>query len=111
MPEFVEDGGAVPLAVTVDSTMTESDHVRRFTSWRPRTREPTVAVFHLSPASGRAAIATRIRLAESQIVLALAEMSDGSWIPVGRAVEVRCRRLRRRCRELEPRRQLSAIPA
>ena len=46
--------------------------------------EPVVAVFQLSPASGRAALATRIRLAESQVVMAMAEMSDGSWY-AGRA--------------------------
>ena len=79
MPEVVEDGGAVPLAVAVDSAMTESDHVRSIHIVAAANPETTVAVFHLTPASGRAAIAARIRLAESQIVLALAEMSDGSW--------------------------------
>ncbi len=79
MPELVEDGSTVPLAVTVDSPMSEADHVRAIHIVAAANPETTVAVFHLSPASGRAAIATRIRLAESQIVLALAEMSDGSW--------------------------------
>ena len=58
MPEIVEDGGAVPLAVTVDSTMSEGDHVRAIHIVAAANPEPTVAVFHLSPASGRAAIAT-----------------------------------------------------
>lgn len=84
MPEVVEDGGAVPVAITVDSPMTDSDHVRAIHIVPAANPEPTVAVFHLSPASGRAAIATRIRLAESQIIVAMAEISDGSWY-VGRA--------------------------
>ena len=103
MPEVVEDGGAVPVAVTVDSPMTDSDHVRAIHVVAAANPEPTVAVFHLTPASGRAAITTRIRLAESQIVVAMAEMSDGSWY-AGRATTRSPSALQQRCLELSRRR-------
>lgn len=78
---LVENGNAVPVNVSVDSPMTASDHVRRIALFNEKNPQAEVGVFHLSPRSGRAHVATRIRLATSQTVVALAEMSDGSfWI-------------------------------
>jgi sulfur-oxidizing protein SoxY len=78
---LVENGNAVPVSITVDSPMTAADHVRRIALFNEKNPQADIAVFHLTPRSGRAHVATRIRLATSQTVVALAEMSDGSfWI-------------------------------
>jgi sulfur-oxidizing protein SoxY len=76
---LVENGNAVPVSVEVDSPMTASDHVRRIALFNEKNPQADVAVFHLSPRSGRARVATRIRLAASQTVVALAETSDGTF--------------------------------
>lgn len=77
--ELVENGNAVPVSVGVHSPMTEADHVRRIALFTERNPDPDVAVFHLSPRNGRARVATRMRLATSQQVVAVAQMSDGSF--------------------------------
>ena len=76
---LVENGNAVPVTVAVDSPMTSANHVRRLALLTERNPQPEVAVFTLNPLSGRAQVATRMRLATSQTVWALAELSDGSW--------------------------------
>src|SRR5918993_1187802 len=79
LPPIVENGNAVPLTVSVESPMTESDHVKKIHVFNEKNPQPQVAVFHFGPRSGRAAAATRIRLADTQKVTAIAEMSDGSF--------------------------------
>ena len=81
--ELVENGNTVPVALRVDSPMTATDHVQRLALFTERNPQPEVAVFHLSPAAGRAQVATRMRLATSQTVLALAQTSDGTWWQTG----------------------------
>ncbi|HEY0686353.1 MAG TPA: SoxY-related AACIE arm protein [Steroidobacter sp.] len=76
---LVENGNAVPVTVEVDSPMTAENHVRRIALFNEKNPQADVAVFHLSPRSGRARVSTRIRLASSQTVVALAETSDGSF--------------------------------
>ena len=76
--ELVENGNAVPVTVTVESPMTAADHVSRIALFNQRNPQPDVAVFELSPANGRAEVGTRMRLATSQTVVALAQMNDGS---------------------------------
>lgn len=76
---LVENGNAVPVTVEVDSPMTADNHVRRIALFNEKNPQADVAVFHLSPRSGRARVSTRIRLASSQTVVALAETSDGSF--------------------------------
>lgn len=81
LPNVAENGAAVPLAVQVESPMTEADHVTAVHVFSERNPLPEVVGFRMTPAMGRAAAETRIRLAETQEVTALAEMSDGSvWI-------------------------------
>ncbi len=79
LPPLVENGNAVPVRVTVESPMTEVDHVRRILIFNEKNPQPNVANFHLGPRSGRASVGTRIRLADSQQVVAVAEMSDGAF--------------------------------
>lgn len=78
-PPLADNGHSVPVRVLVDSPMTAADHVRRITLLAERNPRPIVANFMLGPHSGRAEIAVRIRLADIQDVLALAQLSDGSW--------------------------------
>lgn len=75
---IAEDGTIVPTTITVDSPMTEADHVQAIHLFAERNPLPRVAAFHLGPHNGRAQVSTRIRLAEAQRVIAIARMSDGS---------------------------------
>lgn len=75
---LVENGNTVPVSVSVQSPMTPADHVQRIGIFTPQNPLPEVAIFHLSPLSGRAQVGTRMRMASSQPVIALAVMSDGS---------------------------------
>ncbi len=86
VPELVENGNSVPVSVSVDSPMTERDHVRRIALFSEKNPQTQVAVFHLGPRSGRADVATRIRLADSQRLVAIVELADGRFLQT--AVEV-----------------------
>ena len=76
---LVENGHVVPVHISVTSPMTPADHVRRIALFTSRNPQPEVLVMHLGPRSGRAEVATRMRLATSQQVLAVAELSDGTF--------------------------------
>ena len=93
---LVENGNAVPITVNVDSPMTAADHVRAIAIFNERTRSATSRVFHARAARRPRAVATRIRLATSQQLVAVAQMSDGSvWSAHGRR-DRHARRLHRR---------------
>lgn len=77
LPATAENGGQVPVTVSVESPMTAADHVVRIHLLATRNPTPGIASFHLSPALARAEVQTRIRLAEDQQVVALAVLSDG----------------------------------
>jgi sulfur-oxidizing protein SoxY len=79
VPPLVENGNAVPLTVSVDSSMTEADHVKAIHVVNEKNPQPHVISAALGPRAGRASLSTRIKLADSQQVVALAEMSDGSF--------------------------------
>lgn len=87
-PVLADNGHSVPVRIVVDSPMSATDHVRRIVIIAERNPRPLVATFTLGPHSGRAEVATRIRLADIQEVLALAQMSDGSWWKGGAKVVV-----------------------
>jgi len=78
LPKIAETGNSVPLTVTVDSPMTPENHVLRIHIFVPGNPLPVAATYHLGVRAGKAEISTRIRLARTQRVLALAEMHDGS---------------------------------
>ena len=78
IPPLVENGNTVPLSVVVESPMTAADHVRRIAVFNSRNPLPGVIVAELGPRAGAARLATRIRLATTQQIIALAEMNDGS---------------------------------
>jgi sulfur-oxidizing protein SoxY len=79
LPPLVENGNAVPLSVSVESPMTAEDHVKSIAIFNQKNPQPNVATFHVGPRSGRVSVSTRIRLADSQTVTAIAQMSDGSF--------------------------------
>jgi sulfur-oxidizing protein SoxY len=79
IPPLVENGNTVPMTVSVDSPMTAEDHVRSIHVFNEKNPQPNIGNFYLSPASGRAQVSTRIRLADSQKVTAIAHLSDGSF--------------------------------
>jgi sulfur-oxidizing protein SoxY len=79
LPPLVENGNTVPLTVTVDSPMTAASHVKRVHIFNEKNPEPNIVTIHLGPRAGRANISTRIRLADTQSVIAIAELSDGSF--------------------------------
>ena len=79
IPPLVENGNAVRLSVTVESPMTEADHVRAIAVFNERNPQPHVITARLSPLSGLPILVTNIRLATSQRLWAVAQMSDGSF--------------------------------
>jgi sulfur-oxidizing protein SoxY len=83
IPRLADNANAVATRVTVDSPMTQADHVRAIHLIAERNPRPLVASFFMGPHTGKALIATRIRLAGDQRIIAVAEMSDGSlWSDV-----------------------------
>jgi len=79
IPPLVENGNTVPLTVKVDSPMTADDHVKAIHVFNEKNPQPHVFNAWLSPANGRATIATRIKLADTQKVVAVAETSKGEF--------------------------------
>ncbi len=84
LPEATDQARHVPMRISVESPMTEQDYVKAIHVVAERNPTPAVASFHLSPANGKAEISTRIRVLETQVVVAAAEMSDGT-VRIGKA--------------------------
>lgn len=78
IPSLVENGNAVPMTVAVESPMTATNYVKAIHVFNEKNPQPNIISIHLGPRAGKASIATRIRLADSQRVVAIAQMSDGS---------------------------------
>jgi len=79
MPEIAENGNTVPLTVSVDSPMTSDNYVKRVIVIAEGNPRPEVITFNFTPRSGVAEASTRMRLAKTQNVAAIAEMSDGTF--------------------------------
>lgn len=79
VPPLVENGNTVPITVSVASPMTEADHVTSVHIFNEKNPQPNVGNFHLGVRCGRAQVSTRIRLADSQKIVAIARLSDGSF--------------------------------
>jgi len=88
LPPLSENGNAVPLTVSVESAMSPADHVKAIHVFNEKNPQPDVASFYLGPRAGRATVSTRIRLADTQTVVAIAELSDGSFWSARAAVVV-----------------------
>jgi sulfur-oxidizing protein SoxY len=79
IPPLVENGNTVPMTVSVSNPMTSEDHVRSIHVFNEKNPQPNVGNFYLGPRAGRAQVSTRIRLADSQKIVAVAQLSDGSF--------------------------------
>ena len=79
LPILADNGYLVPVSVQVESPMTPEAHVSHIYLLSQRNPATQMAVFHLGPWSGRAEVSTRIRLAGSQMVVAVARLSDASF--------------------------------
>jgi sulfur-oxidizing protein SoxY len=79
LPDLADNGNSVPMKLRVESPMTEADHVKTVRLLSERNPELEMAKFHLGPHAGVAEVHSRVRLAGSQRVVALVEMSDGSF--------------------------------
>ena len=79
VPPLVENGNTVPLTVNVASPMAPEDHVRSIHIFNEKNPQPNIGNFYLSPSSGRAQVSTRIRLADTQKVVAIARLSDDTF--------------------------------
>jgi sulfur-oxidizing protein SoxY len=79
LPPLIDNGNTVPLSVEVESPMTAADHVKAIHVFTERNPQPYVLSAHLGPRAGRARIATRARIADTGTVMAIAELSDGSF--------------------------------
>ena len=87
-PAVAENGDGVPISFTVESPMTAEDHVETVVVVAPANPEPEIARFRFTPASGVASAAVRIRLAETQDLVAVARTSAGALYRTSRRVEV-----------------------
>ena len=79
LPPLIENGNAVPLTVAAESPMTADNYVKAIHVFTEKNPQPNVISIQLGPRAGRATFSTRIRLADSQKVIAIAEMNDGSF--------------------------------
>lgn len=87
-PEIAENGNTVPIAFDVESDMTADNYVAAVMLLADGNPNPGVATFHFTPMSGTASASTRIRLAKTQNIVAIAKMSDGSVFMDKKTVKV-----------------------
>jgi sulfur-oxidizing protein SoxY len=88
VPPLVENGNTVPMTVSVANPMTSDDYVKSIHVFNEKNPQPNIGNFYLGPRAGRAQISTRIRLADSQKIVAIAQLSDGSFWSVSADVVV-----------------------
>ena len=88
LPEIAENGNTVPITVSVDSPMTDADYVKEVIVLADGNPNAGIATFHFSPASGVAEANTRIRLANTQNIVAIAKTGDGKFYTAKKQVKV-----------------------
>src|SRR5215468_4638823 len=88
LPEIAENGNTIPYTVRVESPMTEAEYVKAVHLLAPANPHPQISSFFFTPQSGKATVASRMRLAQTQDVLVYAEMSDGTLYTTKRSVKV-----------------------
>lgn len=79
IPPLVENGNTVPMTVSVASPMTATNYVKSIHVFNEKNPQPNMGNFYLHPSSGRAQVSTRIRLADTQKVVAIARLSDDTF--------------------------------
>ena len=88
VPPLVENGNTVPMTVSVANPMTSDNYVKSIHVFNEKNPQPNIGNFYLGPRAGRAQVSTRIRLADSQKIVAIAQLSDGSFWSVSADVVV-----------------------
>jgi sulfur-oxidizing protein SoxY len=88
IPPLVENGNTVPMTVSVASPVTPDDYVRSIHVFNEKNPQPNIGNFYLGPRAGRAQVSTRIRLADSQKIVAIARLADGSFWSISADVVV-----------------------
>jgi sulfur-oxidizing protein SoxY len=88
MPEIAENGNTVPFSLSVESPMSAQSYVKAMHILATANPQPGVATFRFTPLSGKAAVSSRMRLARSQDVIGVAEVSDGTFLIAKRNVKV-----------------------
>src|ERR1700761_7283109 len=88
IPPLVENGNTVPMTVSVTSPMTADDHVKSIHVFNEKNPQPNIGNFYIGPSAGRAQVATRIRLADTQKVVAIARLSDDTYWSVSADIVV-----------------------
>jgi sulfur-oxidizing protein SoxY len=79
VPPLVENGNTVPVTISVESPMTAADYVKSIHLFNEKNPQPNVIGAYLSPRAGKAALSTRIKLADAQKIVAVAQLSDGTF--------------------------------
>lgn len=79
VPPLSENGNTVPVTVTVESPMTSADHVKAIHVFNEKNPQPNVISAYFGPRAGEATLQTRARLSDSQMLVAVAELSDGTF--------------------------------
>jgi sulfur-oxidizing protein SoxY len=88
VPEIAENGNTVPVGFVVDNPMTADNYVKAVHVFADGNPSPEVASFEFTPMSGEAGASFRMRLAKTQNVIAVAELSDGSFLKASAKVKV-----------------------
>ena len=88
LPEIAENGNTVPLQVTVESPMTDKDYISDILVVADGNPRPGIATFHLTPLSGKATAATRIRLQTTENIIVVAKTNDGKFFTDRKQVKV-----------------------
>ena len=88
LPPLIENGNTVPLVVSVESPMTAADHIKAIHVFNEKNPQPNVFSARLGPRNGRAVVGTRIKLGDSQTIVAIAETSSGEFWSAGADVIV-----------------------
>ena len=88
LPQIAENGNTVPIKVTVSGPMTEDDYVKSVHVFADGNPRPDVASFHFTPRSGKAFVSTRMRMAKTQNLIAVAETSKGELFMAKKEVKV-----------------------
>jgi sulfur-oxidizing protein SoxY len=79
LPPLVENGNTVPLTITVESPMTDADHIKAIHVFNEKNPQPHVFNAWLGPRAGKASVSTRIKLADTQKIVAIAETAGGEF--------------------------------
>lgn len=88
VPEIAENGAVVPVTVEIDHPMTDSNYVKAIHVLTEKNANSRCIDVHLSPANGKAMLATRVKLGETQEIVAIAELSNGTFLMASQSVKV-----------------------